>query len=222
MKPNLPHSSKKSETLKLTYRLKNHSEEQPIMEANDKKICPFCKASVKNIKIHFDRAKTCGEKIDIDHFTQLHQTILLDKRRHQVRIAVQQRREKLKAEDPEKFNEDNRKASAKSKKKSRNENPEKYDQRNREADTKSKQKRRNENPEKFDENNRAAAAKSKEKARNENPKEFDEKNRISSAKSKDKSRNQNPQKFDENNRNAFGKYWEQAGAELCQAHHSLS
>ena len=176
----LQYSRKEPETTNLTYKLKESNEEYPIMEANDKKICPFCKASVKNIKIHFDRAKICGEKIDIDHFSQLHNAILLEKRRHQIRRSVQQHREKLRAEDPEKFNEDKAKA---------------------------KQNKRNENPQKFDEKNRKAAAKSKQKARNENPKKFVENYREASAKSKQKSKNENPEKFDEDHRKAQGKYW---------------
>ena len=180
----LPHSTKMSDTANLTYRLKKHDGEHPIMEDNNKRICPFCKASVKNIKIHFDRAKTCGDKIDMDHFSQLHKTSLQEKRKHQIRIAVQKRKEKLRAEDPEKFKEANRKASAKSKQKSRNENPEKFNEQNRKADTKSKQKRRDENPEKFDEDNRKSSVKYQEKRRH-----------------------QNPQKFDEDLRNASRKYW---------------
>ena len=149
MKLSLPHSSEMSETANLTYRLKKHDGEHPIMEDNDKKICPFCKAYVKNIEIHFDRAKTCGDKIDMDHFSQLHKTILQEKRKHQMRIAQQKRKEKVRAKDQDKFDEDNRKAVAKSKQKSRNENPEKFAEKNRKAVARSEQKSRNENPEKF-------------------------------------------------------------------------
>ena len=121
------------ETPNLTYKLRNNSEEYPIMEVDDKKICPFCQASVKNIKLHFDRNQTCGEKVDIQHFSQLHKTMMHEKRKKQVRIAVQKRKDLLKATNREKFDEDNRKASAKSKQKSRNQNPEKFGEDHRNA-----------------------------------------------------------------------------------------
>ena len=85
------------------------------------------------------------EKVDIQHFNQLYKTIQLEKRKQQVRIAQQKRKEKSKAKNPEQFDEQNRKASAKSKQKSRAQNPEKFDEGNKKASAKSKEKSRNQN-----------------------------------------------------------------------------
>ena len=183
--------SKQPERENLTYKLKDHTEEYSIMEANDKKICPFCNTSVKNLKIHFDRAKLCGDKVDMDHFSRVHETILLKKRKYQKQKAEQKRKEQLRSKDPDKFYEDNRKAAAKFRQKSREQNPEKFNKQNREASAKSKQKSRNENPEKFDEQHRKASAKNQQKCRT-----------------------QNPQKFNEDHKNAQGKYLEKKRANI--------
>ena len=122
--------------------MKNTDKEFPIIEDRDRRLCPFCKASFKNIRIHFKRKKHCGDKIDMHHFIKIHEAITLEKRREQIRISVQKQKLNLKAKDAAKFDEDNRKAAAKSKQKKKNENPGQFSEDNRKAAAKSKQKRK--------------------------------------------------------------------------------
>ena len=52
----------------LFYKLRNKTTEFKFDETNGKFRCPFCKTVVKNIKIHFDKHPSCGNRIDMDHF----------------------------------------------------------------------------------------------------------------------------------------------------------
>ena len=53
----------------LHYKLKNQSEEHTIRQVDGKMECPFCKAEIKNVNIHFQRKPECGGKIDMVHFS---------------------------------------------------------------------------------------------------------------------------------------------------------
>ena len=36
--------------------------------------CPFCRLAVKNLQLHFSRKVECGEKVDMNHFSNRFET----------------------------------------------------------------------------------------------------------------------------------------------------
>ena len=151
----------------LTYKLKNKGKELKIVQDNGKMICPFCKISIKNIKINFDRHVECGRKIDMDHFLSNHNEYLQEKRRNQLRIAQMKRKTKLKEENREKFREDNNKAVKKSQIRAKEKDAEKFRKAHNEAAKKSKIIAKEKDAEKFRKANNEAVKKSqKQKKQN--------------------------------------------------------
>ena len=102
-KPKLLTRDEEPKIPNLTYKLKNKAKEFQIKETDGKMKCPFCGISIKNIKIYFQRHGNCGAKIDMDQFIPIHTNFLLQKRRDQIRLAVEKQRIKKQADDPEKF-----------------------------------------------------------------------------------------------------------------------
>ena len=125
---------------KLTYRLKNSTEEKFIKEVNDRRICPFCISLVKNIKLHFDRKSDCGNKIDTDHFNKMHTHFLSLKRRNQKNISDQKRKKRLKSENLAAFKWKNNEAVKKTQEKKKLEDINKYRDENNRAAARSKNK----------------------------------------------------------------------------------
>ena len=58
----------------LSYRLKNKTKTCAIKEVEGKLECPICRLSVKNVHLHFSRKADCGDKIDMDHFSNIFET----------------------------------------------------------------------------------------------------------------------------------------------------
>ena len=147
----------------LTYKLKNKIKEYNIDQKDGKMICPFCKISMKNIRIHFERKPSCGNQIDMNHFLSINTKYIQEKRRKQVRIAVEKRRTKLREENIEKFKWNHNENKKRNYAKRKAENPEQFKQHHNEVNERSRAKKKKEEPERSRKANIEAAEKSKKK-----------------------------------------------------------
>ena len=100
-KPKLLTRDEEPKIPNLTYKLKNKAKEFQIKETDGKMKCPFCRISIKNIKIHFQRHGNCGGKIDMEQFIPIHTDFLLKKWQERKRLADQKRRMKKQEDDPD-------------------------------------------------------------------------------------------------------------------------
>ena len=87
----------------LHYKLKNQSEEHPIRQVDGKMECPFCKAGIKNVNIHFQRKPECGGKIDMVHFSNNFEDYKKRYERVRKNKEMQKSREKQMKEDPDNY-----------------------------------------------------------------------------------------------------------------------
>ena len=78
----------------LTYQLKDGTEQHSIRKVGEKMECPLCKIAVKNVHLHFSRKADCGNKIDMNHFSNIFETHKKNLRKVQISEAVQRNKKK--------------------------------------------------------------------------------------------------------------------------------
>ena len=103
-----------------------------IEEINGKLTCPICGVAAKNLQLHFQRKIECGDKIDLNHFTPIHEEITKHRRDTKNNEKTKKYQKKVKDENPEAFNTKANAANKKSQKKAQDENPEAFKDRNKE------------------------------------------------------------------------------------------
>ena len=204
---------------KLCYKLINKDQKCHIKEEKGKMECPICRDMAKNMKNHFQKNDHCGNKIDLNHFSQLYEEFTKQRRRDQKlkstekikqkdpksyrdkhNAAVKKANEKAKLENASNFKEQNKASAQKSKEKAQVRNPAVFKEQNKASAQKSKEKAKVRNPAVFKEQNKASALKSQEKAKVKNCEIFKEQNKISAQRSKRKAKEKNPETFDEKNK----------------------
>ena len=72
-------------TNKFFYRLKDRSGVHHFEYTDEGIKCPFCSKIMKNAMIHYKKKDTCAEKIDMDFFENMYETIRKMKRKEQKR-----------------------------------------------------------------------------------------------------------------------------------------
>ena len=104
-------------THKLFYRLKDRSGVHHFEYTDEGIKCPFCSKIMKNAMIHFKQKDSCAEKIDMDFFKNMYETIRKVNRKEQNKKFKQKER-KMKREMSEgSFKEKERKEKEKGRKK---------------------------------------------------------------------------------------------------------
>jgi hypothetical protein len=86
--------------------------------------CPFCRITVKNINLHFQRQPICGNKIDMVHFSNVHEQFRAQKERERNRIKAQNYKLRKKQADPESFKLNESNANKRKREKQKETNPE--------------------------------------------------------------------------------------------------
>jgi hypothetical protein len=122
--------------------------------------CPFCRLAVKNLQLHFSRKVECGEKVDMNHFSNRFETY----RKEMNKIRDREKKKKQKEKDPITFKLNRNERAMKAKQKQKEADPESFNQSNNEAAKKSQKKRRDISPESFIRSNRKALKKSRMKS----------------------------------------------------------
>jgi hypothetical protein len=134
---------------KLCYRLRKKNEIFPIKDVNGRMECPICKKNFKNVKIHFERVKQCGQSIDISHFLQIYEEYRKESDKERIRIKNENYQKKQREIDPDAFKQKANEADQKYKKKQKALNPDDFKQKANEADQKYKKKQKDINPDSF-------------------------------------------------------------------------
>jgi hypothetical protein len=123
---------------KLFYRLKNKPKEYSIRKADSKMECPFCGLAVNNLQLRFSRKEECGEKVDMNHFSNRFEAY----RKEMNKIGERKRKAKQKEKDPATFNLNLKERVKKAQQKHKKADPESFNLSNNKAAKKSQMKRK--------------------------------------------------------------------------------
>ena len=161
----LDHQSKKEKqsNIDLCYRMKNRTENYTIREDEGKLVCPLCNLSVKNVHLHFERKRDCGQQIDMVHFSHEYERYKRDKDRKRIRQNVRRCELKQKQADPKGYNKRKTEATKKYQNKKKQEDPTGFNKRNLEAAKKSQNKKKQQDPTGFNKRHAESAKRYEEK-----------------------------------------------------------
>ena len=134
--------------------------------------CPLCKIAVKNVHLHLTRMSNCGNKIDMDHFSNTFETYKKNLRKQTNLEAAIRYQTKLKAADPESFRLGNNEAERRKKKKQKDADPESFRIGNNEAEQRKKKKQKEADPESFRISSNEAEQRKKKKQKEADPESF--------------------------------------------------
>jgi hypothetical protein len=183
---------------KLCYKLKNKEKEYSIQEADGKMECPICRTLIKNVQLHFYRRIDCGDKVDMDHFTQIHEEYRKQNNRERDKI----KKLKQKEANPEAFKFNHNKAQQKTREKQKEANSEAFKLNVNKAQEKTRERQKEANTEAFKDKHNKAQQKTREKQKETNPEAFKLNHNNAQQKTRDKQKETNPEAFKLNHNNA--------------------
>jgi hypothetical protein len=116
---------------------------------NGRMECPICKKDFKNVKIHFERIKKCGNSIDICNCLQKYEEYRKEYDRNRIRLKTENYRKKQKEHNYDAFELKPSTAEQKYKKKQKEVNPDAFKLKANATDQKYKKKQKDVNTDAF-------------------------------------------------------------------------
>ena len=113
---------------------------------NGRMECPICQKDFKNLKIHFDRIKKCGDSIDITHFIRIYEEFKRESERERNRIKAEKYKEKQRDINPSAFKQKAKEIQETYRKKQKTLNPDEFNLNVNEASKKYQKKQKEGNP----------------------------------------------------------------------------